>query len=234
METADRKLTRKDLPDGSALILTVVLTSLLAIIGVLFVMVSRVDRMATSSISENKELNLAVDTVVAKISQELAWDVPGTPGQEYHDYPDANDIWLASLEPYRDGTDYRWRQISDVYAKSPLYSFVQLQAGVVPDYQDAVNEGDVADADGDGVADSLWVAIPEINSGKGKPIYAAIRIVDNGAMLNANTAYKFDPSDLNFTTFFTAFDIGGSSQLQINLLALTDEPADPCYIPDQA
>ena len=69
---------------GSALILTVVLTSLLAIIGVLFVMVSRVDRMATSSISENKELDLAVDTVVARISQDQGLDVPGVAGQEYY------------------------------------------------------------------------------------------------------------------------------------------------------
>jgi len=238
METADTKLTRKELPDGSALILTVVLTSLLAIIGVLFVMVSRVDRMATSSISENKELNLAVDTVVAKISQELAWDVPGVAGQEYHDYPDANDIWLASFEPYRDVTDYRWRQISDVYNK--LGPDLQLPVEVVPDYQDFPSDANVqdvqglpADADGDGVADSRWVSIPEISSGKGRPIYAAIRIVDNGAMLNANTAYKFDPSGPNFNAFFTAFDIGGSSQLQINLLALTDQPADPNYIPDR-
>ena len=238
METADTKLTRKELPEGSALILTVVLTSLLAIIGVLFVMVSRVDRMATSSISENKELNLAVDTVVAKISQELAWDVPGVAGQEYHDYPDANDIWLASFEPYRDVTDYRWRQISDVYNK--LGPDLQLPVEVVPDYQDFPSDANVqdvqglpADADGDGVADSRWVSIPEISSGKGRPIYAAIRIVDNGAMLNANTAYKFDPSDPNFNAFFTAFDIGGSSQLQINLLALTDQPADPNYIFDR-
>jgi len=230
METADKKLSIKAIPNGSALILTVVLTSLLAIIGVLFVMVSRVDRMATSSISENKELNLAVDTVVAKISQELAWDVPGVAGQEYHDYPDANDTWLASFEPYRDVTDYRWRQISDVYNK--LGPDLQLQAEVVPDYQDTavMAEGVVADADGDGVADSRWVIIPEISSGKGKPIYVAIRIVDNGAMLNANTAYKFDPTAPNFTVF----DIGGSSQMQINLLALTDRPGDPCDLPDPA
>jgi len=218
---------------GSALILTVVLTSLLAIIGVLFVMVSRVDRMATSSISENKELNLAVDTVVARISQELAWDVPGVADQEYYDYPDASDTWLASFEPYRDVTDYRWRQISDVYNK--LGPDLQLLAEVIPDYQDfsnVVNVQDVqglpADADGDGVADSRWVIIPEISSGKGRPIYAAIRIVDNGAMLNANTAYKFDPTAPNFTVF----DIGGSSQMQINLLTLTDRPADPCDLPD--
>jgi hypothetical protein len=230
METADKKLSRKMLPAGSALILTVVLTSLLAIIGVLFVMVSRVDRMATSSISENKELDLAVESVIARISQELVLDVPGVAGQEYYDYPDVNDAWLASFEPYRDVTDYRWQQISDVYNK--LGPDLQLLAEVVPDYQDAavMDEGVVADADGDGVADSRWVIIPEISSGKGRPIYAAIRIVDNGAMLNANTAYKFDPTGTNFTVF----DIGGSSQLQINLLALTDRPGDPCDIPDPA
>ncbi|MBN2595086.1 MAG: hypothetical protein JXA81_16395, partial [Sedimentisphaerales bacterium] len=215
---------------GSALILTVVLTSLLAIVGVLFVMVSRVDKMATSSISESKELDLAVDTVVAQISQKLAFDVPGVTGQEYYDYPDVNDIWLASFEPYRDVTDYKWRQISDVYNK--LGPDLQLLAEVVPEYQDAavMDEGVVADADGDGVADSRWVIIPEISSEKGRSIYAAIRIVDNGAMLNANTAYKFDSTAPNFTVF----DIGGSSQLQINLLALTDRPGDPCDLPDPA
>jgi len=230
MKKADKKWSRKALPGGSALILAVVLTSLLAIIGVLFVMVSRVERMATSSISENKELNLAVETVVAKISRELALDVPGVRGQEYYDYPNVNDIWLASLEPYRDGIVYKWRQISDLYAK--LDPNLVLQAEVVPDYQNAavMGEGIIADADGDGVADSRWVIIPEMSSGKGKSIYAAVRIIDNGAMLNANTAYKFDPTDPNFTVF----DIGGSSQMQINLLALADRPGDPCDLPDPA
>jgi hypothetical protein len=231
METAVKKLSRKTLPNGSALILTVVLTSLLAIIGVLFVMVSRVDKMATSSISENKELDLAVDTVVAKISQELVFDVPGVAGQEYYDYPDVNNTWLASFEPYIDGTDYKWLQISDVYNK--LGPDLQLLAEVVPDYQDAadMDEGVVADADGDGVADSRWVIIPEISSGKGRPIFAAIRIVDNGAMLNANTAYKFDPTAPYFDVLEK--DIDRTSQMLINLLALTDRPADPCDLPVQ-
>jgi len=212
---------------GSALILTVVLTSLLAIIGVLFVLVSRVDKMATSSISENQELNLAVETIVAEISQELTLDVPGVAGQEYYDYPGVNDTWLASLEPYRDGTIYKWRQISDVYNK--LDPNLQLQADFVPDHQDAAVMGEavIADADGDGVADSRWVIIPEMSSGKGKPIYAAIRIIDNGAMLNANTGFKFvpllDPNDPKATVL----DIGGPGQLQINLMALAGRPGKP-------
>ncbi len=58
-----------------------------------------------------------------------------------------------------------------------------------------MSEGQIADADGDGVADSRWVVIPDVNSSKGKPIYAAIRIIDNGGMMNVNTAYKFNPND---------------------------------------
>jgi hypothetical protein len=216
-----KKSPKNMLSAGSALILAVVLTSLLAIIGVMFVMIARVDKMATSAISENKELNSAVETVVAKISQELVLDVPGVAGAEYYDYPGDGDKWLASLEPYKDGTDYKWRQISDVYNKLGLS--LELPAEIIPDYQEPSYVGDSnsitdypADADGDGVADSNWVIIPDMTSNKGKPIYAAIRIIDNGGMINVNTAYKFDPNvgpaDANL--------IDGSSQMQLNLEGL--------------
>jgi hypothetical protein len=221
METADKKISKKALSEGSALILTVVLTSLLAIVGVLFVMVSRVDRMATSSISDNKELNFTVETIIAQISQELTLDVPGVAGQEYYDYPDVNDIWLASLEPYSDGTFYRWRQISDLYAKWDPN--IGLQAEVVPDYQE-ISEGLAADADGDGVADSRWVIIPDVNSSKDKPIYAAVRIIDNEAMLNANTGFKFTPFLDPNNPQINMLDIAGPGQLQINLMALAGLP----------
>jgi hypothetical protein len=66
-----------------------------------------------------------------------------------------------------------------------------------------------------------------MSSGKGKSIYAAIRIIDNGAMLNANTGFKFypffDPNDPKATVL----DIGGPGQLQINLMALAGRPGEP-------
>jgi len=217
----ERQATSNEPSAGSALILTVVLTSLLAIVGVLFLMVSRLDKMATSGLSENKELNLAVESVIAKISQELALDVPGAAGQEYYDYPDVNNIWLACLEPYEDAGDYYWRQISDVYGRLDVNA-LDLQAKIIDDYQPSITGGLEADADGDGVADSVWVAIPDMNSGKGKPIYAAVRIVDNGGMLNVNTAYKFNPND-------TEPNIDGSSQMQINLMALSWHPSIDFY-----
>jgi len=194
MEMTDKNSVKKMTSAGSALILAVVLTSLLAIVGVMFVMVARVDRISTSAISDSRELDSAVEAVVAKISQELVLDVTGMPkGHEYYDYPDNENAWLASLEPYKDGTNYKWQQISDIYNNwGP--NTPELEAEIIPDYQDSskVREGEKADADGDGVADSRWVELDGINSNKGRPIYAAIRVIDNGGMINVNTVYA-DP-----------------------------------------
>ncbi|MFA5239606.1 MAG: hypothetical protein WC476_07875 [Phycisphaerae bacterium] len=240
---------------GSAIILTVVLNSILAIIGMMFIMIARVDRMATSNISENKTLNYAVEAVVTKISEELVSDVPGmSAAEEYYDYPGNGDAWLASIEPYLyDNNDtptdisddtYKWGQISDVTGYLFAHSFPRQNVNVDPDppfgtpTQDVIREypeiqvdasgsfldengnlatdGISADADGDGIADSKWIELENITSDKGKPIYAAIRIIDNGGMVNVNTAYKFDPGST------VAARIDGSSQMQIDLETLAE------------
>ena len=243
---------------GSALILTVVLTTLLAIVGVVFVMMARVDKIATSAISENRELGFAVEAVIARISQELVLDFPRKPAiccpaQEYYDYPDPCNAWLASLEPdvERDPDDltgqsdiYYWRQISDVTGYLAWRGFATRHVKVDPPgnrktmleypeiYLDATGEldlgglddgmlggeprGQLADADGDHIADSKWIKLYNITTSKGKPIYAAIRVIDNSAMLNVNTAYKFDPCEV----LLFREKIDGSSQMQINLAGL--------------
>ncbi len=229
-QDAYRRSHQSRMNAGSALILAVVLTSLLAMVGVLFVMMARVNKIASSGLSENKELDSAIETVIAKISDELALDIPrkdpnGVELSEYYDYPDVKNAWLASLEPYEFGGNYYWRQISDVYNR--FDSNVGLQATIVPDYQEPAKVSDsndtdtyTADADGDGVADSKWIELADITSSRGRPIYAAIRIIDNGGMLNVNTAYKFDPTDPN------AQRIDGSNQMQINLAALSQRGAN--------
>ncbi len=233
MEARERKFSGDAFSTGSALILTVVLTSMLAIVGILFVMMARVDKIATSAISENRELDLAVETVIAGISQQLVSDVPGVAGQEYYDYPDPCNAWLASLEPYQESPGvYKWQQISDVNNQLGLFGRA-LQAGIVPDYQPPLQIGDSnvvngvfpADADGDGVSDSIWIKLPNITSSKGEPIYAAVRVVDNQAMLNVNAHFKFDPAAAEPNR------IDGSSQLQINLMALSWRPGVPPYNP---
>ncbi|MHC4109727.1 MAG: hypothetical protein ACYSUY_01545 [Planctomycetota bacterium] len=231
MDTRDRKFAGSVFSSGSALILAVVLTSMLAIVGILFVMMARVDKVATSAIPENRELNLAVETVIAGISQQLVSDIPGVAGHEYYDYPDVNNIWLASLEPrLNDGgtpadlTDdiYYWRQVSDITGYlDPLSR--DVPAVVLADHV-RIDPCDLrADADGDGIADSLWIRLPDMTSSKGEPIYAAVRIVDNQAMLNVNSGFKFDP------TAAEPNRIDGSSQLQINLMALSWRPGFTVY-----
>ena len=263
---------------GSALILTVVLTSLLATVAVVFVMLARVDKLSTSAIAENKQLNLAVDSVIAKIADELGWDTPSQlRRQEYYDYPNHNinpgpdgilgtpddltidigpdltigtaddlyyygvsdNIWLANLEPEIvdccetpaiAGDDLvGFRHITDLYgrlgylyqcnfpdAEGDRVSFRNMRAMIIPQSLPILQEGDKADADGDGIADSRWVIVPDMIS-KGRDIYAAVRVVDNGGMLNVNTGYKFDPANPGLN----GENIDGSSQMHINLMTLT-------------
>ena len=219
--------------NGSALILTVTISVLLAIIAVLFILRTSVDSIGTLSVSDNKELSYAVETVVAQLSRELVQDTPSVGGPEkYHTYPGPENIWLANLEPYSvedppgSGTlRYYWGQVSDLYgglgaARNDVV--LNPAAAVVRDDGKAIAAGDLADADGDGIADSIWVQARSgsgtvLRTSAGRPLYLALRVVDLGGMLNANTAYKFNPADPNL-----ASDVGydGSSVTQINLFGL--------------
>jgi hypothetical protein len=165
METRDRKFAGSVFSPGSALILTVVLTGMLAIVGVLFVMMARVDKVATSAISENRELDLAVETVIAGISQQLVSDIPGVAGQEYYDYPDPCNAWLASLEPklFDNGTPanplddlYFWPHITDLYGNN---------FGVPPsqNYYDPDDRSDPAQWDSGQPAISDWYLVSPYN-----------------------------------------------------------------------
>jgi DNA uptake protein ComE-like DNA-binding protein len=214
---------------GSALIMTIVLTVLLAIIAVMFVAVARMDRASTSNIADNKSLDLAAKSITEIISKDLVRDTPGVAGRDsndpnnYSDYPDPCNPWLASLEPYKSGASYNWLQISDVngYLRSNgfLRQNVSVDSNVIEEYPDiTLASGNLtqilADADGDGIADSKWIEFANMRSSKGRKIYAAVRVIDNGGMVNVNTADKFDVSSTD------ANKIDGSSQMQINLKGL--------------
>jgi len=209
--------------DGSALILVVVVTTLLAVVGVMFVMVTRVRDAVSSNVADNRNLDNAVQSVVARISKTLADDLLGTSGQlldetggtEAYDHPIA-DPWLASLEPeLEDPRDianqnddwYRWKYVTDLTGSLSAAGGKQWDqvikdgSNTIPEYPAAslVAAGRQADADGDGVADSMWIVLPDVATVRGEPVYAAVRIIDNCAMLNLNTAYCFyqDPYSTN-------------------------------------
>ncbi|MBN1124240.1 MAG: hypothetical protein JXA82_04470 [Sedimentisphaerales bacterium] len=240
---------------GSALILVVVLTVLLSLIGVLFVMVSRLGEMGTSTIQDEHDIDAGVQAVVQRIETVLVDDLYGKDrraslgeAQEYNNIvinepfdipgmmdPDkGGDLWLADIEPEmetgagtpEDLTDdfFVWRHITDLYydydmaVVAPYLSYYspgtpkglgawtllglgailadsssgmpmvqlprQLPGGTNPETRYYA-----ADADGDGVWDSLWVRIPDLYSSKGRPIWAAVRIVDNCGMLNLNVSH---------------------------------------------
>ncbi|HAL44379.1 MAG TPA: hypothetical protein DCP47_00410 [Phycisphaerales bacterium] len=255
--------------NGSALLMTIVLTVMLAAVAVMFVAVARMDRAATSNIADNKNLDTAAMSIIEIINRELICDVPGLAQTyyagdvnyseanypqyyEYKDYPDACDPWLASVEPYEliatGRKKIRWHQISDVtgYLRRNGFSIrdVILPVGldadnndfeVVREYpifgmdangiflrgnsQNIAYDGVAADADGDGIADSKWIDISNLRTATGR-VFAAIRIIDNSAMVNVNTAYKFDPMSLDVN------EIDGTSQMQINLNGLLKNTDD--------
>lgn len=211
---------------GSALILVVVVTVLLAVIGVMFLMVSRVGDMLGSAARQDFLLDQAVETVTDRIELVLMQDLFGsdlTSGlcdgkgrtNECCDVSGMADPWLASLEPVWHGDNgtpndpeddlYQWPFLSNLWSSSPNFedrfwdrilrdavwpSNQDKEWGaIVPEYPDLKQDYFMApaDADGDGVADSMWV--PAGNASNGETIYAAVRIIDNCAMLNLNTAH---------------------------------------------
>jgi hypothetical protein len=231
----NKKIQIKSVKRGSALIMTIVLTVLLAIIAVMFVAVARMDRASTSNIADNKSLDLAAKSITEIISKDLLRDTPGVAGRDsndpnnYSDYPDPCNPWLASLEPNSNSTKtvYNWLQISDVNGYLRSNGFVRQNVPVKPSTSNVVKDNpainlntngtlqdQLADADGDGIADSKWVEFANIQSSKGRKIYAAVRVIDNSGMVNVNTAYNFWPSSAD------ANKINGSSQMQINLKGL--------------
>lgn len=272
---------------GSALVMAIVTTMLLFIIGIAFMIRGQMQRTTLSSYDDQDTLGIAVDVVVDEINDTLVADLLGgngvlldaDDGDEYWDYPGADDRWLASLEPveleYGNGWWYGWPHITDLWGQfttvqsdgtdlfyifyydpddrsnvdesdsvnygggtidSNVYrrSAYRMVAKIVSDddeieptildnnvgfylstgistsapWNPGVDEpleisyhGMRADADGDGVADSRWVrldgedGVPRLVDATGEYIYAAVRIVDNGGMLNINTAYR-DPGVL--------------------------------------
>lgn len=222
---------------GSALILVIVVTVLLAVIGVMFVMVSRLEGVLSVSVTQDRELDEAVNMVTARIEQLLMEDLfdPSNPNttlvddggfNEPYDWTGRRnfqdtDAWLASIEPVwvdENGTPdpagefFQWQFISNITDYPPIVFLNESHGGTgcqwdrklrdtadpgdlfqyeatVPEYQDPTEVGRFlpADADGDGVLDSVWIQL-DGSTCRGREVYAAVRIIDNGGLLNLNTA----------------------------------------------
>lgn len=170
---------------GNAMIMAVSLTVLLAIIGSSFVLMSRLDRQSTRGVEAAALADAAVEAVIAAIQKQLAADMfqdNGTLKPDLYDYPgsDANhDRWLASIEPVAETdangvTTYHWPHISDLQGPGQR---LQIHASPWPN--------DYADADGDGIPDSILQPVPGLAG-----VWYAVRIIDNSGMVNANVSWK--------------------------------------------
>jgi hypothetical protein len=74
MKTHNRQFDKNS---GSALILVVVVTVLLAVVGVMFLMVARAGETQSGAVVQSKDLNAAVETVVNRINEVLVDDLFG-------------------------------------------------------------------------------------------------------------------------------------------------------------
>jgi hypothetical protein len=112
----------------------------------------------------------------------------------------SKDSWLAALEPELSPVtgEPAWRQVSDL----PLYgngaAGLEMEAPVwdwtAPAWDRDVGNRPpgalvVADADGDGIIDSIWRQPDSLQVMDGKDIFVALRIIDNCGMINVNTTW---------------------------------------------
>jgi len=118
------------------------------------------------------------------------------PGGIWHDPLDRNDPmqWssLGSMRWYFYVNPANWWSNYPRPAQEGTGTEIILEDGLWSDPTNVWPWGAAADADGDGITDARWVRIPGLRGPQGEYLYAAIRIIDNGAALNVDTAYAND------------------------------------------
>ena len=227
------------------MILVVVLTVLLSLIGLMFILASRIEQATSLSANVDRDLSAGVDSVVDRVNKVLVDDLFGRDrkarlcdgtsefqkpwktalvNEAYDSAQNMNDsdLWLSPVEPEYFNNNgaipplpdpditndtVNWLHPTDLYydvkgiyddSTPGLPSFSGIVGGqTLEDSSGVPNVSGMknliaADADGDGVWDSVWIKLPNISSAKGQPLYSAVRIIDNCAMLNLNTAFKQD------------------------------------------
>jgi len=205
---------------GSVIVLVAAVLVMVVMIGTAYITSARFDRQATSELNSNNSqqvANLALDPVlnalerdfygedgVALNSEEDPEDTSGDPRllDEPYDYAGDSDLWLASAQPYKDGSIARWRQISNIFPEREEDAFTKgnnafakgLRVDTAEDIEnnDIVNGDSKADADGDGLVDARWTRAPVGQIGDLN--YAvAYRVVDLSGLTNVNA--HIGPSD---------------------------------------
>ncbi len=163
-------------------------------------------------------------------------------GNKWLDSGWAFPTWTEMLELQVNGSNLVEKDASGDLAKFPLWQGTKSDGNPFnTSNPDDWYSGSRADADGDGVADSRWTRRYRVNT-DGDYLYVAVRIIDNGGMINLNTAFRKPGqqctssgySPYAFTTALGAIvnnktdvsdDWDGSSVSQIDILSMA-RPGD--------
>lgn len=138
------------------------------------------------------DLTNNTDPFATREPYDAAWASPPDNDEKFHPHLGA-DLFLASTMPEpRSGGGYVWRQISEIFPAGANYQEVynetrNFPVKLVPPTA-TPPDNPAADADGDGMADSKWREIFGI-APPGKRLFVAVRIIDNSALINVNTAW---------------------------------------------
>jgi len=135
-----------------------------------------------------------------------------------NDHPCTAGVWYYSPEDRSITATAQWdsgnQQFSDRYRVNYTSGNYYFVGRIVGEYEgtETILDGDdwdnpsvpeaiwswgaQADADGDGIADSRWVKVPNLTGPRGQSVYTAVRIIDNGGMININTAFRYPDSSI--------------------------------------
>lgn len=208
---------------GTVLILVVAVLAILVIMGAAYLRNASSASQA-AGIGDDATLDAATQRIIDRIRDRMRDDLYGDDGvllnadttasdtgetlDENYDYPhNAVDSWLASNGPSRDGTVWphaTWLGINYLGGGDEADA---VDVPVADPTDDAdLGTDDLADADGDGIADSRWFRLPSRHSGEMEYI-AAVRVVDLSGMANANIGLTMvDPDAGNMAELYQDVD----------------------------
>lgn len=232
---------------GSVLILVIAVLVLTMLVGTAFLQSARRDRFASGQLNQDNLTEVArsaLHVALSPIENDVRSDdstellIPTGDEYEYYDYPHKDvDKFLASPSP---SAGPIWPHLTEIESSVAGHSTGDVSdRNVVAVNTDQFQAGDDADADGDGISDSVWMRAP-VGVLQDIEYFYCIRIIDASALLNLNIAtamincqtdqYSGDiqaprcwyPTDLDFAHFAKTFPEGTTQAADEvkNLLAL--------------
>ncbi|MGE4285889.1 MAG: ComEA family DNA-binding protein [Phycisphaerae bacterium] len=234
---------------AAVLIYVLVIMTVMASIALSMLALARIGKLRSDVAGRDSRLDYATDFVIEKIGIEISddlfggefYDYPGAEdpwlasiepyytGKDLDGDPNNGVITYHNETADESGNNFFfWKQITKLsFADFGTSSNQDMcldpptNLKTIPEYQESVYSGAVADADGDGIADARWFEIPGLKTEAGESCYAAVRIIDNSAMVNVNTSYYNNTVGPD-----NEYEYNGDTQLCVSLESLLNRPDD--------